>query len=175
MLETPRLRLVPWHHEDWHELRPIARDPEVMRYISEGQPLPDEQVQEFVSRQVRHFAERNFCMWKLLAKPAWEFIGFCGLQPLDGTPEIEIGWWLARAWWGKGLATEAAREALRDGFERAGLARIVAVARAENRASIRIMEKLGMSFERTTHHRGVPVKLYAIARPTAEGALPHHA
>ena len=53
-------------------------------------------------------------------------IGFCGLQPLDGTAETEIGWWLAQAWWGKGLATEAARAALRDGFERAGLKRIVA-------------------------------------------------
>ena len=81
-------------------------------------------------------------------------IGFCGLQTLAETPEIEIGWWLARAWWGKGLATEAAREALRDGFERVGLRRVVAIAQPQNRASIRVMEKLGMKFARETSHRG---------------------
>ena len=92
-------------------------------------------------------------------------IGFCGLQPLDGTPETEIGWWLARACWGQGLATEAARAALQHGFERAGLARIVAVALAANRASIHVMEKLGMKYEREMIHRGFQVVLYAVNRP----------
>ena len=89
-------------------------------------------------------------------------IGFCGLQPLAETPEIEIGWWLARNSWGRGLATEAAREAIKFGFKRAGLERIVAIARQEHRASLHVMEKLGMSFERATTHRGIPVVLYAI-------------
>ena len=92
-------------------------------------------------------------------------IGFCGLQPLDGTAETEIGWWLARAWWQQGLATEAARTALTDGFERAGLARIVAVALAANQASIHVMEKLGMTYEREMVHRGLDVVLYAVNRP----------
>jgi ribosomal-protein-alanine N-acetyltransferase len=91
-------------------------------------------------------------------------IGFCGLQPLDGTAETEIGWWLAHAWWGKGLVTEAARAALRDGFERAGLARIVAVALPANRASVQVMEKLGMKYEREMIHRGFDVVLYATDR-----------
>ena len=91
-------------------------------------------------------------------------IGFCGLQPLAETPEIEIGWWLARDRWNQGLATEAAREALRDGFERAHLERVVAVAMPANRASIHIMEKLRMRFERETTHRGFAVVLYAVER-----------
>jgi ribosomal-protein-alanine N-acetyltransferase len=94
-------------------------------------------------------------------------IGFCGLQPLDATTEIEIGWWLARAWWGKGLATEAAREALRDGFQRARLERIVSIAMRENVASTHIMEKLGMKYERESTHRGVPVVLYSVTKPGA--------
>ena len=92
-------------------------------------------------------------------------IGFCGLQPLDGTTEVEIGWWLALNSWGQGLATEAARRALQDGFERAGLARIVAVALAANRASIHVMEKLGMKYERDMVHRGFEVVLHAVNRP----------
>jgi RimJ/RimL family protein N-acetyltransferase len=86
------------------------------------------------------------------------------LQPLDDAAETEIGWWLARAWWGQGLATEAARVALTDGFERAGLNRIVAVALAANRPSIHVMEKLGMKYEREMIHRGFEVVVYAVNR-----------
>jgi len=164
MLETARMRLLPWQADDWLLLRPIGRDPQVMRYISDGKPWPDERIREFVGRQVAHFDRFGYCLWKLLLKETSEMIGFCGLQPLDGTAETEIGWWLARAWWGQGLATEAARAALRDGFERAGLKRIVAVALAANRASIHVMEKLEMKYEREMIHRGFDVVLYAANR-----------
>jgi [ribosomal protein S5]-alanine N-acetyltransferase len=165
MLETARMRLLPWQRDDWLLLRPIATDPEVMRYISDGKPWPDERSREFVGRQISHFDQRGYCLWKLLLKETSEMIGFCGLQPLDGTTETEIGWWLARAFWGRGLATEAARTALLDGFERAGLKRIVAVAMAGNRASIHVMEKLGMKYEREIIHRGFEVVLYAVNHP----------
>jgi RimJ/RimL family protein N-acetyltransferase len=169
-LETQRLLLLPWRFEDWLQLKPIAQDPEVMRYISEGQPWADERIRELVRRQISGFEERGFCFWRLLRKEGEtaagdpEMIGFCGLQPLGETGEMEIGWWLAKAWWGKGLATEAAGEAMRDGFERSKLERIVAVAQPENRASIHVMEKLGMTFERETNHRGFHVVVYSIER-----------
>jgi RimJ/RimL family protein N-acetyltransferase len=165
MLETARMRLLPWQAGDWPSLRLLARDPEVMRYISGGDLWPDERMREFAERQIKCFAERQFCFWRLVDKKSGEMIGFCGLQPLAETCEIEIGWWLARARWNQGLATEAARAALRDGFERAGLRRIVSVAMPENKASIHIMEKLGMRFERETTHRGFSVVMYAIAKP----------
>jgi RimJ/RimL family protein N-acetyltransferase len=138
-----------------------------MRYIEHGVAWPEERSRQFVERQMALVRERQFCLWKMLEKSSGAVIGFCGLQPLEGTPEIEIGWWLARAQWGRGLATEAARSALRDGFERAGLSRIVAIAQPANGASIRIMEKLGMRYERAYHHRGVSVELYAIDAPSA--------
>jgi [ribosomal protein S5]-alanine N-acetyltransferase len=165
MLETTRMRLLAWQPDDWLLLRPIATDPQVMRYISDGQPWPDERIQEFVGRQISHFDKLGYCLWKLLLKESSEMIGFCGLQPLDGTAETEIGWWLARAWWGRGLATEAARTALLDGFERAELQRIVAVAIAANRASLHVMAKMGMKHEREMIHRGFNVVLYAVDRP----------
>jgi RimJ/RimL family protein N-acetyltransferase len=164
-LETERLRLSPWQPEDWLDLRPIATDPETMRYISEGRPWPDERIQEFVGRQITGYAARRFCMWKTTLKAADALIGFCGLQPLAATEEIEIGWWVARAHWGRGLATEAAREALRDAFERLRLLRVVAIAQPANQASIRIMKKLGMRYERDFVHRDIPVVLYAIDNP----------
>jgi ribosomal-protein-alanine N-acetyltransferase len=165
MLETARMRLTSWQPDDWLQLRPIATDREVVHYISNGEPWPDERIRQWAGRQVTHFSKFGFCFWKLIYKETGEMIGFCGLQPLDATPDIEIGWWLARAWWGKGLATEAAREALRDGFERARLERIVSIAMRENVASTHIMEKLGMNYERETTHRGVPVVLYTVTNP----------
>jgi [ribosomal protein S5]-alanine N-acetyltransferase len=165
MLETARMRLLPWQADDWLLLRPIATDPQVMRYISAGKPWPDERIREFVGRQVAHFDRLGYCLWKLLHKQTSEMIGFCGLQPLDGTAETEIGWWLARAWWGQGLATETASAALLDGFERARLEKIVAIAMAENRASIHVMEKLGMTYERDMIHRGFEVVLFAVDHP----------
>jgi RimJ/RimL family protein N-acetyltransferase len=160
-LETERLILSSWEAEDWREFYAIASDPEVVRYIGDGTPWPEERARKFVARQMVTFDERAFCLWKLSPKEAGGVIGFCGLQPLPETDEIEIGWWLARAWWRRGLATEAARTAIEDGFGRARLTRIVAIAQPLNVASIAIMRKLGMRFERMAEARGIPVVLYA--------------
>lgn len=168
VLETRRLWLAPWQPDDWRTFRAIASDPKVMRYIGEGKPWPDERTRQFVARQVALFSARQFCLWKLVAKDEGALIGFCGIQPLEDTSDIEIGWWLARDRWGQGLATEAARAALRDAFERVGLTRVVAVAQPSNRASIRVMEKLGMKYERDAAPRGIPAVLYAISNPSLE-------
>jgi len=164
-MRTERLVFCAWSETDWLAFKPIAIDPEVMRYISEGLPWPDDRIQKFVQRQMNCFRDRGYCLWKLLEPDTSQMIGFCGLQPLANTSDIEIGWWLARSHWGRGLATEAARAALRDGFERAGLQRIVAVAHPANLASRHVMEKLGMRYERDTQHKGIDVVLYAILAP----------
>jgi len=146
-------------------LRPIATDVEVMRYITAGVPWTDERIQLFVERQVELFSERGFCRWKLLAKPAGEMIGFCGVGFWRDSPDLEIGWWLARQYWSHGLATEAARAALRDAFERVGLHRVISIARPANTASTRIMEKLGLELECEFEEDGVRLVRYAIHRP----------
>lgn len=163
-LETKRLLLCSWEADDWLTFEPIATDPLVMKYISDGKPWPDEKIVEFVDRQILHLRRYDFCLWKLLLRENHRLVGFCGLQPLDDLPGVEIGWWLASDQWGQGLATEAAHTVLEDGFTRIGLSRIVAVALRENRTSIRIMEKLGMRFESEVKHRGFRVDLYSIER-----------
>jgi len=143
VLETERLVLTTWQPSDWLAFRPIATDVEVMRYITGGEPWTEERIQAFVNRQIQLYSERGFCRWKLLLKPSMELIGFCGVGFWGKALEPEIGWWLARQHWGCGFATEAARVALQDGFERVGLERINSIARPANAASIHIMEKLG--------------------------------
>ena len=162
VFETERLVLDTWQAKDWKEFRPIATDAEVMRYITGGEPWSDEQIQLFVERQVKLYSERKFCRWKVLAKPGGEMIGFCGVGFWRDSLEPEIGWWLARRFWGLGLATEAGRVALRDAFERLGLDRIISIARPENTASTRIMEKLGLKFECEFESEGVRLVRYAI-------------
>src|SRR5215475_12294704 len=117
-MRTERLVFAPWSEADWLSLKPIATDPDVMRYISDGSPWPDDRIREFVRRQIDGYRERDYCLWRLLDPSTAQMIGFCGLQPLVGTTEIEIGWWLAKTHWHRGLATEAARAVLQDAFER---------------------------------------------------------
>jgi len=159
-LQTERLLLDVWQPSDCTAFRPIAQHPEVMRHITGGQPWTDEQIRTFVDRQIELYAERGFCRWRLLDAASRETIGFCGVGYWQHT--LEIGWWLARAYWGRGLATEAAQCALRDVFERAGLDRVISVARVENTASLRIMEKLGMRRQREFENQGVHLVQYQI-------------
>ena len=113
------------------------------------------------------YSEQGFCRWKLLAKTTGEMIGFCGVGFWRDVQDPEIGWWLARRYWGLGLATEAARTALRDAFVRVRLERIVSIAMPENVSSIRIMEKLGLRFECEFEDEGVRLLRYTIERSTS--------
>jgi RimJ/RimL family protein N-acetyltransferase len=164
LLKTEHLILDTWKLTDWEALRPIATDPEVMRYITGGVPWSDEQVRAFVHRQIKLYEGRGFCRWKLIEKATGEMIGFCGVGFWRDSNEPEIGWWLAQRVWGRGLATEAATVALRDAFERVKLNRIQSVAELENAASIRIMQKLGLKFECEFEDHGLRLVRYAITR-----------
>jgi RimJ/RimL family protein N-acetyltransferase len=168
VLETERLILDTWRSDDWAAFRPIATDVEVMRYITGGVPWSDDQIKSFVNRQIETYRTQGFCRWKLLEKPAMNLIGFCGVGFWRDSMDPEIGWWLARSYWGRGLATEAARLALRDAFERVGLNRIVSIAIQGNRVSTRVMEKLGLEFECEFENEGVRLVRYAIDREQYE-------
>jgi len=157
--------MTEWELADWLNFRPIAQDPDVMRYIDSGELWSDKRVRYFVQAQIREARLYGFCLWKLIEKATGTLIGFCGLQHYEG--EIEIGWWLARAYWGKGLGTEAARIALLDAFQRTRLPRVIAMAQPENRSSTHIMEKLGMQFERNALRNGIKVVVYGIANTQA--------
>ncbi len=164
ILETDRLRFATWRWEDWKEFRRLTSDPLVVQYIGTGEPWSDERVQEFVARQGENWEKYRVCLWRLLPKDSDTLIGICGLQHLPEGPEVEIGWWLAPSHWGQGLATEAAQHALAYGFEVSNLDRIVAIAHPANRDSLRVMERIGMRFEREAMHKGIRVVLYAIER-----------
>jgi [ribosomal protein S5]-alanine N-acetyltransferase len=166
LLETERLFLRDWVPDDWVRFKPLATDPRVLRYIGTGEPWPDERIRQFVDRGIERAGTRGWILWPVIHREDSTLIGFCGFG--DGfPPDVEIGWRLRPEYWGKGYATEAARAVLGHGFATYRFPRVVSVAQPANRASIRVMEKLGMSFEASFVHQGIGVVRYAIRNPEA--------
>ncbi len=165
--ETERLRVGTWTFEDWRGFGRIAGDPQVVRLIGDGQPWGEARVQAWVQKQIANQAGQGYCRYKLELRASGEVVGFCGLDQFGTTGEVEIGWWIASARWDQGLASEAARAVLEYAHTVLGLKRLISVCHVENGASRRIMEKLGLKFERktTTDAMGleisVPVDVYA--------------
>jgi len=163
-LETQRLHLRPFTADDVDDLAPIYADAEVMRFIGSGKPRNREETLSWLAGMLRHWEKHGFGMWATIDKGTNVLIGRSGLCFLDNTGEVEVGYLLAKAYWGKGLATEAAAAGLRFGFEELRLGRIVAVAQHANRASRRVLEKIGMQYEKDARYYQTDVAYYAIAR-----------
>lgn len=125
----------------------MSADPEVMAYLLAF--ASPQAITNWINRQQAHLAANGFCFWVIESKETGEFMGAAGLLRISYqahfTPAVEVGWRLARRFWGQGYAPEAARAALQFGFEQLGLAEIVANTVASNHKSRRVMEKLGMS------------------------------
>ncbi len=144
ILETERLILRTWRLDDTPALFEICGNAEVMRYIGTGKPYETiEQANEFLRWATAYQEENGFCRWGILSKENLEIIGSCGFARPHGTEEIELGYLLARKFWGKGLATEAAAACLTYGFEKLEFREIIALTDLENVASHRVLEKIG--------------------------------
>ncbi len=136
-METGRLLLRGWRDGDVEPYARLCADPEVMRFIGFGSTLSLEQSGEQVSRFVRHWEERGFGLWALQERESDAFVGFAGLAYqedwAEGKHKTEVGWRLARAFWGRGLATEAteateaAEASVAYGFDTLGLERIISI------------------------------------------------
>jgi RimJ/RimL family protein N-acetyltransferase len=149
-LETDRLLLRPWRPaEDLDALAALNSDPAVMRWVTPNRPLRREESADLLDRVVRHWDEHGFGLWAVVPREAGaRCIGFAGLAIPSFLPAIlpavEVGWRLAPDWWGRGLATEAARASIAFGFERLGLRSIITIVDARNQRSLRVAGKLGM-------------------------------
>lgn len=145
-LRTPRLLLRLWRDDDLEPFAALNADPCVMRHFPKTLTRAESDAQ---ARRIQGaIAERGFGFWALECPGTAPFIGFAGLSvpSFDApfTPCIEIGWRLARAYWGNGYATEAARAALTHGFTTLGFPEIVAFAARANTRSIAVMRRIGM-------------------------------
>jgi RimJ/RimL family protein N-acetyltransferase len=173
--ETARLRLRQWRETDREPFAALNADARVMEFFPA--PLSRAESDAVANRCESLMAERGWGVWAVETKAEAQFIGFVGLHiPTDElpfTPCVEILWRLAAEHWGKGSATEAARGALRVGFEQIGLAEIVSFTAVINHRSQAVMERLGMKREVTTFEHpsvavGSPLRTHCLYRITQE-------
>jgi RimJ/RimL family protein N-acetyltransferase len=146
-LQTARLRLRQWVAADRVPFAALNRDPEVMQYFPA--PLSPEQSDALAERIEAHIAARGWGLWAVEIPGVTAFAGFIGLAiprfESHFTPCVEIGWRLAREFWGSGYASEGAAAALSFGFESLLLPEIVSFTARANRRSMRVMERIGMT------------------------------
>jgi ribosomal-protein-alanine N-acetyltransferase len=146
--------------DDLDSLAGMVADPDVMRYVGHGQPASREEADAALKSIIRHWETHGFGRWAAIDKATQSFVGFGGLRSLLGTPEVVYH--LAKTHWGSGLATELAGASLRYGFEEHRFDKIVAISKPENAASIHVMEKLGMRFDKLTSYYDITVVQYEI-------------
>lgn len=168
MIETERLIFRKFTTNDLPMLIEQRSDPDVNRYLGGTTLQNPEALAKRIEFYISCYTSHGFGMCAMLWKESGNMIGSAGLQPLDGTDEIEVGYSMIKDFWGKGIGTEAAHGWLDFGFNEAGLERIVAVANTDNAASRRIMEKLGMRYEKTEFHYGADCAFYAISKDDHE-------
>jgi RimJ/RimL family protein N-acetyltransferase len=147
-IRTERLRLRPACRADAPALHALWTEPQVRRFLWDDVAIPPERAAEVVEDSATTFAERGLGQWLVFEGSTDELAGFAGLRVLEATGDVELLYGLYPRCWGRGLATEASRALLRYGFEELGLARIVAGADEPNLASLRVIERLGMRYER---------------------------
>jgi len=171
-LRTSRLALRAWKDEDLPAFAALNADPRVMEFFP---GLLDRAASDAVATRIRgHFADRGFGLWAVEVCGVAPFIGFVGLSvpqfEAHFTPCVEVGWRLARDYWGRGYATEAARVALDFGFHHLELKEIVSFTVPANRRSRSVMERIGMTcspaddFEHPLLSLGHPLRHHVLYR-----------
>jgi ribosomal-protein-alanine N-acetyltransferase len=142
---TKRLVLRTMRAEDATPLHALFGDPEFMRAF-DAAPFTPPQTDAWVARNLAHQAKHGFGLFTVVHGETGDVIGDCGFEmmSLDGATEIELGYDLARAYWGRGLAREAAGAAAAYAFDTLGLDHLVSLVRAGNARSLRVAEAIGM-------------------------------
>lgn len=165
VVETERLILRRFTPADADDNYRIYTDPENMRFMGR-QPDSVEFEREHILKHIANYYEKyGFGLWATVLKENNQLIGRCGLlyQQIEDRQELEVTYLIDRHFWGKGLATEAARATVRLAFEQYGFPRIVAVINPANIASVRVAQKIGMKYERDVSYKEFGmVAMYAL-------------
>ncbi len=152
-IETDRLILRPYELSDDRDLHELVSQPEVMEFIPED-PMTLQEARRIIAWLQECYPKntpQKIIKWTLamVFKETDKVIGSCGLGPLDFSPdETELFYALRKEYWGRGLATEASRAILKYAFETIKIERLVAVTMPANVGSVKVIEKLGLRFEK---------------------------
>jgi RimJ/RimL family protein N-acetyltransferase len=161
-LETARLRLEPLAPVHVPALREIWSDPEVARFLL-SRPSSDAELEAIVARNLAAAEGRG--AWAVVLREGARVVGRVAFFDFGDARRPELAFLLARGAWGRGLATEACRAAVRFGFGMGGFAEIVALVRPGNGAALGVLRRLGMQLEARPHLAGGPAELHRLGAP----------
>jgi ribosomal-protein-alanine N-acetyltransferase len=163
-IETARLRLRPVAMSDLDAIHELWTDPGVRKYLWDDEVIPIGQAASVIETSRSLFEEDGYGLWVVCPRDEETIIGFCGYWFFHDPPELELLYGIATAQWGRSLATEAARAMIGHGFEKLSFNRIQASTDGLNQASVRVMEKAGMTFDKRTLTNGLDTIYYSITR-----------
>ena len=146
----------------------IFTDPRVDEDLWPADLRTPDQVAAILKGSIEHWDRWEFGPWTVLERSSERIVGRVGLEYTTkfGHPEVEVEWFIDPGAWGRGYATEMAQEAVRAAFTTLGLDELISYTTPDNSASLAVMEKLGMTYERDVENAGMPHVLYRLARVT---------
>ena len=156
--ETPRLILREFALDDAKSMWELNSDPEVIKYTGDPPFASVEKAREFLLNY-KDYEKNGFGRWAVITKASNSFIGWCGLK-LNEQNLVDLGFRFFRKEWNKGYATEAAEACLEHGFLKLNLNEIIGRVASENKASIKVLEKLSMDYWKNDSCKGIEDSLY---------------
>lgn len=171
-IETERLLLRTFRDNDIDAYATMCADPDVMRYLGGRSVLSRDDAWRQMAMFAGHWQLRGFGVWAVEERSSGMLVGRVGLHFPEGWPDRELAWTLARPYWGRGFAEEAARAALGYAFESLEWHRAISLIDPDNHRSIRLAERLGERFEGEVTVRGYRLALYAIDRDSWRAVKP---
>lgn len=163
-LRTERLCLRQFNKQDCDAYAKIMGDHEVGKWFPKGTGYTREEAEKSLNSILTHWDKHGFGIWAVTDRAKEVLLGRCGLNLITETSEVEVDFVLARDFWGRGYATEAAKAVLAYGFEILKLDRIIALSKPENTASRRVIEKVGMRYLGNAEYWGITCAYYAISK-----------
>jgi ribosomal-protein-alanine N-acetyltransferase len=149
ILKTERLNLRKLSKSDAGFIFELLNEPSFLQNIGDkGVRNNDDAIQYILTGPIDSYERYGFGQWLVELKDSGEPIGMCGLMKKDALPDADIGFAFLPRFWSKGYAVEAATAVMAYGSRDLGLRRIVAVVNPDNEGSIRVLEKIGLKFER---------------------------
>lgn len=165
--ETNRLFFREMIVDDADSAYLLNADPEVIQYTGDIAFDNVEAAKRFLENY-DHYKKYGFGRWALILKSNKEYIGWCGLKYLEDADKYDVGYRLMKKYWNQGYATESALKSLDLGFNQFNMNEIVAHADIENKASIRVLEKIGLQFDRIYYENERKCAAYRITKQEYE-------
>lgn len=163
-IRTARLSLQPLTLDDLDSIHALWTNPGVRLFLFDDQIISREQAAAELNESIDRFEAHGCGLWGARLREQPELIGFCGFRFFHDPPQLQLLYGFHPDHWSKGFATEAARAMIRFGFERAGLDSVIASADAPNLASLGVMERAGMSFDRRETVNEMDIVYYRLDR-----------